>query len=298
LSKQEENGCLKKFLRAMHGVIGRRNQHYKAGFAMKIPFWYRLRSMVESSPYTWYFAWKLVHNLPFLLPHDKSYLAIRHFRLAPNDLILDVGANDGVSALSFYRINPRVAIFSIDPNSLHEVHFKKIKKSQPSFNYRIMGAGGESSSLTLYTPKYRSIHLHTFSSGNEAQIKTALSHSFGEKVSAACEMITTNAEIIPLDDLALAPKVIKIDVEGFEYSVLQGARKTILKYRPFVIIEAEHNDGSQVIEFLKELDYILLDYDYKQDKFQKTTSTSRKANMSRNCIAAPAEKLPTLPNIL
>ena len=182
---------------------------------MNLSFWYRLRSLAESNPYTWYFAWRLIHSLTFLLPHDKSYLAIRHFDLVPGDLILDVGANDGISALSFYDINPQASIFSIDPNSLHEMQFKKLKKSHPSFNYRIMGAGSERGSLTLHTPKYHFIYLHTFSSGNESQIRTALSKSFGQKVSAECEMIVTQAEVIPLDQLVLAPKVIKIDVEGF-----------------------------------------------------------------------------------
>lgn len=262
---------------------------------MKIPFWYRLRGLVESSPYTWYFAWRLVHSLTFLLPHDKSYLAIRHFGLAPGDLILDVGANDGISALSFYHIKPQISIFSIDPNSLHETQFKKLKKSHPSFNYRIMGAGSERGSLTLYTPKYRSIYLHTFSSGSESQIRTALSKSFGQKVSAESELVVTQAEIVPLDELALAPKAIKIDVEGFEYSVLQGAKNTIAKYRPYLIIEVEHNDGSEVLQFLNELKYVVLDYDYKRNLFQELKSTTDGANMSRNRIVAPVEKLSNLP---
>jgi FkbM family methyltransferase len=262
---------------------------------VKHPLWYHLRNLVESNPYSWFFTWKLIHNLPFLLPHDKSYLAIRHFGLVPGDLILDVGANDGISALSFYHINPKVNMFSIDPNSLHETQFKKLKKNHLSFNYRIMGAGSERGSLTLYTPKYRSIYLHTFSSGSELQTRTTLSNSFGQRVSAECEMIVTQTEIIPLDELALAPKVIKIDVEGFEYSVLKGAKNTIIKYCPFIIIEVEHNDGSDIIQFFHELNYVLLDYDYKRNTFQKLNSKSDCASMSRNHIAAPAEKLSNLP---
>lgn len=83
-----------------------------------------------------------------------------------------------------------------------------------------MGAGVERWIFIFCTPKYRSIYLHTFSSGNKAQIRMALSKPFGQRVSAECDMIVTQADIIPLDELALAPKMIKIDVEGFEYSVL------------------------------------------------------------------------------
>ena len=35
--------------------------------------------LAESHPFVWKIAWEAVHHLPFLLPHDKSYHALRHF---------------------------------------------------------------------------------------------------------------------------------------------------------------------------------------------------------------------------
>ncbi|MHB8808360.1 MAG: FkbM family methyltransferase, partial [Anaerolineaceae bacterium] len=186
---------------------------------MILPIWYRLRNIAESNPYTWYFVWGLIHRSSFFLPHDKSYWAIRHFQLAPGDLILDVGANDGISALSFFAINQHLNVFSIEPNRLHEKALEKLKKRYPSFDYRLVGAGKERGDLTLYSPWYHSILLHTFASSRETQVRRAVIESFGENVENNIEIISTNCEIIPLDELALAPKVIKIDVEGFEYAV-------------------------------------------------------------------------------
>lgn len=40
---------------------------------------------------------------------------------------------------------------------------------------------------------------------------------------------------LPIDNLA----AIKIDVEGHEFSVLAGARRTIARFKPVVIIECE-----------------------------------------------------------
>ena len=49
---------------------------------------------------------------------------------------------------------------------------------------------------------------------------------------------------------------IKIDVDGFEVRVLQGAKNTILAYNPLLVLEAERGDTS-AIEFCKE------NFDYK-----------------------------------
>src|ERR1700678_75711 len=52
----------------------------------------------ELHPIIWKTAWEAMHWLPFLLPHDKSYNALRHFiAIKPGGLFLDVGANDGIS---------------------------------------------------------------------------------------------------------------------------------------------------------------------------------------------------------
>ena len=58
------------------------------------------------------------------------------------------------------------------------------------------------------------------------------------------------------------PDFIKIDVEGFEYKVLQGAHKTLSKYKPILFIELVDNNlleqksnAKELIQFLKLLNY-------------------------------------------
>ncbi|MEO7115550.1 MAG: FkbM family methyltransferase [Caldimonas sp.] len=60
----------------------------------------------------------------------------------------------------------------------------------------------------------------------------------------------------------VAPKVIKIDVEGFELNVLQGLRKTLAKHKPILITELvdEHlaragTSTDEIHEFLQEFGY-------------------------------------------
>lgn len=63
---------------------------------------------------------------------------------------------------------------------------------------------------------------------------------------------------------------IKVDVDSFDFEVLQGARNTLIKYNPFVIVELNHalnqrgQSDMQAIEWLCSLGYeeaLVLDYD-------------------------------------
>ena len=68
---------------------------------------------------------------------------------------------------------------------------------------------------------------------------------------------------------------IKIDVEGFEYFVIEGAKEFTKKYSPifFIEIELRHLSKSQIkkmIEFLYKENYISFFFNYKKNKFEET----------------------------
>ena len=122
----------------------------------------RCAQLAQRHPRLWKLAWDAIHRLPFLLPHDKSYRALRHFiALKPEGLFLDVGANDGISALSFRRFSKSYRILSLEPNALLEPALKKLKASDPHFDYRMIGAGavaGRTKFLFLSTGTSSCIH--------------------------------------------------------------------------------------------------------------------------------------------
>ncbi|MCW0223536.1 FkbM family methyltransferase [Campylobacter lari] len=68
-----------------------------------------------------------------------------------------------------------------------------------------------------------------------------------------------NITLYPLDDIKFEKdiSVLKIDVEGMETKVLNGAINTIKKYRPFLYIEAINNvEFKKINIILEKLDYI------------------------------------------
>jgi FkbM family methyltransferase len=62
------------------------------------------------------------------------------------------------------------------------------------------------------------------------------------------------SELMALDDLEIAPAVIKIDVEGLELAVLLGATRTLNRSKPALLVEALNGDR-EVRRFLTPLGY-------------------------------------------
>jgi hypothetical protein len=60
--------------------------------------------------------------------------------------------------------------------------------------------------------------------------------------------INYHVKAVALDDfcaeLALHPSLLKMDVEGSEFDVLTGAKETINRCRPDLLIELHHFDGN------------------------------------------------------
>ena len=86
---------------------------------------------------------------------------------------------------------------------------------------------------------------------------------------------TNPIEAIPLDNFDF-PKIdlIKIDVQGWELKVLNGAKKLINKYKPVLIVEFEthqlqkiNNSCNDLANLIREMGYYIyyLEYSYPSD---------------------------------
>jgi FkbM family methyltransferase len=254
------------------------------------------KRLAESHPLIWAMAWEAIYRLPFLLPHDRSYLALRHFVDDGDGLFLDIGANNGISALSFRRLNTCYAILSIEPNTLHKNKLERVKRMDPKFDYRLMGAASEEGEISFFTPVYHGVTLHTFTSFDREQIRIAVSRSFGPRVARAIRMVECRAPVVPIDALKLSPSIIKIDAEGFDLAVIQGAQHTIDRYRPYMMIEAIHTGTQGFAAFFSGRRYTFLAFDSETCTFRQfDPDLMRDESGSRNCFVVPDEKLEKLP---
>jgi len=255
--------------------------------------------LAESHPYIWKVAWEAVHRIPALLPHDKSYYAFRHFiACKPSGLFLDVGANDGISILSFRKFDRNYRILALEPNPLLEPALRKVKSKDPALDYKMVGAGAAPAQLQFFVPIYRGIPLHTFTSSAREQVEAAVAKSFGKSVLNAIEIKQFECAVIRLDDLGLDPTIVKIDAEGFDYSVLLGLAETIARARPFVVTEIGSDENTK--SYFDKLGYVLLVYnifdDYFDDDVHSYQSVVTATSGHRNVFAVPQELVDSLPS--
>jgi FkbM family methyltransferase len=260
----------------------------------------RCARLAESHPFVWKLAWEAVHRLTFLLPHDQSYRAFRHFvALRPQGLFLDIGANDGISVLSFRKFSKTYRILGLEPNPALEPALRRIRSRDPLFDYKMVGAGAGPLQLAFFVPTYKGIVLHTFTSSSREQVQFSVGRSFGKSVGDAIVIHQFEARIVRLDDLNVDPAIIKVDAEGFDYDVLIGLENTIDRSRPFIATEIASPEHDKVKTYLDKKNYVLLLYDISNDYFAEDLASYPAAVSAmsghRNFFAVPKERVSSLP---
>jgi len=250
------------------------------------------------SPYLWFQMYKLANTFSFLLPYDTAYWGLKHFCYLKDDFFLDVGANSGMSALSFRKVSGKlgvnIPILSLEPNPLHQSNLSKLHKKIPNFSFLMLGAGNINADVSFFTPVYSDVPLHVFTSTNKALMSTWFEKMFGKKVSNSPNLVVREivAKITRIDDLSIEPTIIKIDTEGSDYQVLLGAQNTIQKMRPFIMIEVSLNTYKEIAIFFQENNYRLFNYVYENDSFIPVNEKKlSKMTVGGNIFALPTEKI-------
>ena len=227
----------------------------------------QLRRIAVSNIYLYAIARRAVRRLPFMLPHEPDFHGLK---LLANETstFLDVGANDGLSALSIRTLCPRKPILSIEPNPVHEPELVTLKARLSGFDYRICGAGREQTTLSLYTPALNGFPLTNYTSFSpEAVISNLEYHMRIPDIGNRVKMVAHTVNVVPLDSFGLTTDLIKIDVEGAEDSVLDGLADTISRCRPSLMIEYTALSHDSVARFFAARDYTCHRYVHSSRSF-------------------------------
>jgi FkbM family methyltransferase len=151
--------------------------------------------------------------------HELSVLSAI---MAPGGTAVDVGANQGVFAFAFSRIADRVEAFEPNPDCA-------------AFARRMLGRRARVHAVALSNRAGRREFVVPVSDGGAV---LHLGGALAANTPADANTMRFEVEVRTLDSYGFRQvRVIKVDVEGSEMDVLEGARETILRDRPALIVE-------------------------------------------------------------
>lgn len=248
-----------------------------------------VKPLVESDVYLQSLGMVVLRNVRALLPHDPDYLGLRHFTRADDALFLDVGANVGLSALSFRTFDRRTPILSLEPNPAHVASLARLKRDDAHFDFRLVAAGSAPGRMTLHVPAVGRLALHTMASGSLEELQKSCAIAVAPRYRRRLTVRSYDVEVVRIDDLGVAPSIVKIDAEGAEDAILLGAAATLARSRPYLLLENNPTSLPGVERCLAGLDYQAVSYRADRDSF------TRQRQPGRNIFFVPREAMDGLP---
>ncbi|WP_270937788.1 FkbM family methyltransferase [Falsiroseomonas oryzae] len=163
-----------------------------------------------------------------------------HTRLHRAGTILDVGAHDGLLALPLSRLpGARVLAFEPLPAAFARLRMAALAEYgalPPHLELRPEALGATPGVLTLSVPVLDGV-------AQEQWASLAKDYAAFDSVGAETHAVP----VVTVDSLGLHDlQHVKVDAEGYEQEVLEGARETLLRCRPVLSLELEerHRAGA------------------------------------------------------
>ncbi|MFA5534193.1 MAG: FkbM family methyltransferase [Mariniphaga sp.] len=217
---------------------------------MKTFIKYILQKTLGFKTYLYVFALFVIVKIRW----DKKEKDFFHFMsLLPDDgIVLDIGANIGVTSYYLAQKFPNSQVFSFEPLSVNMETLQRIKKKFRLNNIRefLIATGNENTTLEMVMPVIHKVPMH------------GLSHVIHKDITENNTGLKFKVPMVRLDDFQelsnQGKKItgIKMDVENFKYFVLQGAENLIKKNKPIIYCELWENDNrKKCFSFLNKLGF-------------------------------------------
>lgn len=221
-----------------------------------------------------------------IVGHDievkQTYESLLGLSSMKPDLFIDIGANYGTHSVLFLVHGIRTITF--EPNSSCRDYFSKIcglNHLTPTLEGVALGA--YNGHVELKYPKHE-----TWNGSTNIEI--------ANKLSLSAQLKVEKVEQKMLDDyfseIEHHRTLIKIDTEGNELSVLEGATRTLQEVHPMVIFECwPGNQRTEIYDFLGSRNYSIhcLPWSSKS-KAESLSSEQFCSSRSTNFIAVPISK--------
>jgi len=169
--------------------------------------------------------------------YEADLLASHRDLIFRGSTVLDVGANVGNHSV-FYALNGPRRVYVFEPNPRANALLR-----------RTVDANG------LHSVDLVHVDLGLAASPGSRYLCTPDRNNLGKTLLR--ERGTVRVSVRPLDDLPVEGRIsfIKVDVEGMEMDVLEGARETLARHRPGLGVEVDDTNASRFWSWLDDNAY-------------------------------------------
>ena len=178
--------------------------------------------------------------------------AFKHW-IKPGDTVLEVGGHIGYISMWFAHLvgtQGDVTVFEPGNNNLPYIRWNI--RNHPNIHLIEKAAGEKNCSMKMYT--------EDLTGQNNSLVPNFSALERNGKNALPISVVPIEVDVISLDTWMQTqtklPSLIKIDVEGFEYEVLNGARSLLKSVRPIVMVEVQSHQ-IEIFKFFSELNYVL-----------------------------------------
>jgi FkbM family methyltransferase len=226
-------------------------------------------------------------------PHEADFHAYKLFR-NKKCTVFDIGANFGSSALSLNVVQPTWEVISFEPNPALVPYLEDVAKifaaQKRSFSFHNVGLGNSAGTLEFYIPRIEnwnvvgeaSFDRDHFDNPKVRQRLASYSRTGGWR------LLRVRLPVVRFDDFEPVKKrlavlqpdeglFVKMDVEGFEESVLGSMMFFLKTYRPTLMIENDPTDN--VPELLKSIGYSIFAYSATQHHLSRQAERGGSLNL-------------------
>ena len=194
------------------------------------------------------------------------------------NIFYDVGANVGFFSLLAARlVGPKGRVISFEPLPDNLVNLRENMKRNQFLNVQILPfALGATNEEQIFQVSERPTWGKLKSVGNDAP----------DKYLSDIKVAVRRLDDLVSDGVIPPPDFVKIDVEGAEVEVIEGAQQTLTRHRPTLIIEL-HGTGNRLTPKFASIGYCAIPLNGKFDNVAE-------AHWNATILAFPAESFESI----
>lgn len=171
--------------------------------------------------------------------------------ISEGNIVIEVGANVGIQSLHLAKkVGPNGRIFAFEPTEFAVSKLTKNCDLNPELASRI------SILKNLVTNGKHSMPISTIRSSWQTDHSRNKDELINSNLAISIDEFIIEMQIKQLD-------ILKIDVDGYDFKVLQGAKKAILKFKPLIYIELGEVALKKQGDSVKDIYNLLIELGYE-----------------------------------